>query len=117
MKIAKSIYILIFSITLEYASWTSWGAWEACRDDRLESYGISATSSSHLCHISGSNAYNLRRRTCQNHENNQITYSRFGGFTECVGTQVSNEENDVEQRTCPETGTTCPRMFYSYIRC
>ena len=101
--------------TTEAASWTTWTSWEACRDDRLPNRGISATSSSHLCHISGSNAYIRRRRTCQNHVNTGLKYSRYGGLNECLGNHVSdsNGQNDWQDtRPCPGLAT-CPSKKHS----
>ena len=95
---------------VEAASWTTWTSWEACRDDRLPSYSISATSTAHLCHISGTNSYIRRRRTCQNHASSALKYSRYGGLNQCLGNKVhGNEQADIEdQKPCPSL-PTCPR--------
>ena len=102
--------IILHILTLEPASWTTWTAWDACRDDRLPNRGISATSTAHLCHISGTNSYIKRYRTCQNHVNNGLKYSRYGGLNQCLGTHISdaNGQDDWEEtRPCPGLDT-CP---------
>ena len=101
---------------LEDASWTTWTTWDACRDDRLTPYGISATDTRYLCAAyDGSHnghIYTRRYRTCQNHVNNGLKLARFGGYSHCVGTSISgNEQDDMEeQRPCPNL-QPCPSML------
>ena len=112
---SSTLHNVLHFDTIEAASWTTWTSWEACRDDRLPNRGISATSSSHLCHISGSNAYIRRRRTCQNHVNTGLKYSRYGGLNECLGNHVSdsNGQNDWQDtKPCPGL-PTCPSKKHS----
>ena len=105
---------------VEDAQWTTWTAWDGCRDDRLSSYGISATASSHLCLTtdanSNQNIFNRRYRTCQNQVNNGLKYARYGGENLCLGTNThGNEEDDIhEERPCSSL-PSCPRMLFEII--
>ena len=111
----SSVQYQVSIFPAEDASWTTWTSWDGCRDDRLPSYGIEATSSSYLCLTADSNSnqniLNRRYRTCQNQINNELKYARHGGVNHCLGTQVNgNEEDDIhEERPC-STISSCPRM-------
>ena len=92
-----------FYLKLEAAHWTTWTSWDACRDDRLSSYGITNTDTSYLTTHQGGNCYNKKTRHCQNQVSSALKYARNGGANTCYHNYVSNSDgiNDHTTRTCP----------------
>ena len=88
---------------LELAQWTSWTAYDQCRDDRLPNHGIDKHDTKYLTTHSGGNAYNRRERHCENQVNTGLKYARFGGYNHCYDSYVSNSngEDDHQIRQCP----------------
>ena len=101
---------------IEPAEWTTWTSWDACRDDRLPSYGITNTDTRYLTTYQGSSCYNRRTRYCQNQVSTGLKYSRFGGLNQCYYNYISNSDgiNDHQDRTCPGLPSSPSKILRYY---